>query len=67
MPRIVEERVSRQVKKDSCFLKDPWDGQLFCAVGRDANDQMYPVAWSVSQIEKKETWGWFLEHWEEDL
>ena len=41
--------------------------QLFCQVGRDANDQMYPIAWGVAQSEKKETWGWFLEYLQEDL
>jgi len=40
---------------DTCFWKGPRDGLLFCAIGRDANDQTYHVAWSVAHIEKKET------------
>jgi len=29
---------------DACFLKGPWNGQVFVAVSRDANNQMYPTA-----------------------
>jgi len=29
---------------DACFLKGPWNGQVLVAVGRDTNNQMYPVA-----------------------
>ena len=47
----------RVLSSDAYFLNGPWDGQLFCAVGRDANDQISLVPWSVAQSEKKETWG----------
>ncbi|KAJ4843215.1 hypothetical protein Tsubulata_029702 [Turnera subulata] len=32
---------------DGCFLKRYVGGKLLTAVGRDANNQMYPLAWTV--------------------
>ena len=29
------------------------------AVGRDANDQMYPVAWAIVEEENNSSWEWF--------
>nr|KAJ0219410.1 hypothetical protein LSAT_V11C300125710 [Lactuca sativa] len=36
-------------------------GQLLAAIGRDANNHTYPVAWAVVAVENKETWKWFLD------
>ncbi|XP_021774243.1 uncharacterized protein LOC110738175 [Chenopodium quinoa] len=47
---------------DGCFLKTFLGGQLLCAVGRDANDQMYPVAWAVTEGENNLSWEWFFTH-----
>jgi len=33
---------------------------LLSAVGRDANDQLLPLAYAVVEVENKETWIWFL-------
>lgn len=38
---------------DGCFLKGPYGGQLLHAVGRDGNDQMYPLAVAVVEAETK--------------
>lgn len=41
----------------------PWTkygGQLLVAVARDANDQYFPLAFAVVEIETKESWKWFL-------
>ncbi|WCJ24295.1 hypothetical protein M5689_006267 [Euphorbia peplus] len=32
---------------DGCFLKGMCKGQLLCAVGRDGNNPMFPIAWAV--------------------
>ncbi|GJR50451.1 zf-CCHC domain-containing protein [Tanacetum coccineum] len=32
---------------DGCFLKHTCRGELLVAMGRDANNQMYPIAWAV--------------------
>ena len=31
-----------------------------CAIARDANNQMYPVAWAVVERETNDTWKWFI-------
>ncbi|KAK8694541.1 hypothetical protein V6N13_072090 [Hibiscus sabdariffa] len=38
------------------------EGALLVAVGRDANNQMYPIAWALVENEKKYSWGWFVEN-----
>ena len=32
---------------DGCFFKGLTNGELLCALGRDANNQMYLIAWAV--------------------
>jgi hypothetical protein len=45
---------------DGCFLKGPYGGQLLAAIGRDPNDQMFPIAIAVVKGETRESWEWFL-------
>jgi len=52
---------------DSCFLKGKYGGELLSAMGRDANDQLLPLAYVVVEVENKETWTWFLELLIDDL
>ncbi|CAA7058664.1 unnamed protein product [Microthlaspi erraticum] len=52
---------------DGCFLKSNSKGQLLAAVGRDANNQIYPFAWAVVQVENSESWLWFIRHLKNDL
>jgi hypothetical protein len=52
---------------DGCFLKGPHKGQLLAAISRDANNQMYPVAFAVVEAETKDSWTWFLEALLSDL
>ncbi|XP_058217368.1 uncharacterized protein LOC131328440 [Rhododendron vialii] len=46
---------------DACFLKGPFGGQLMHATAKDANNQMFPLAFAVVEAEAKESWTWFLE------
>jgi hypothetical protein len=46
---------------DGCFLKGRYGGQLLAAVGRDPNDNIYPIAIAVVEAETKDSWSWFLE------
>ncbi|WOL05719.1 hypothetical protein Cni_G14448 [Canna indica] len=52
---------------DGCFLKTVAKGQLLTAIGRDWNDQMFPLAWAVVQVESHDTRSWFLKLLKEDL
>jgi len=42
---------------DGCFLKGKYGGELLSVVGRDANDQLLPLAYAVAEVENKK---WFL-------
>ncbi|XP_058742255.1 uncharacterized protein LOC131614714 [Vicia villosa] len=46
---------------DGFHLKTKYGGQLLIAVGRDPNDQYFPLAFGVVETETKESWKWFLE------
>ncbi|XP_071704687.1 uncharacterized protein [Rutidosis leptorrhynchoides] len=35
-------------------------GQLLSIVGRDANNQVYPLAWAVVDVETIDNWTWFV-------
>ncbi|XP_031095038.1 uncharacterized protein LOC115999322 [Ipomoea triloba] len=52
---------------DGCFLKGKLKGEILSAVSRDANNQMYPVAWAVVEIENIDSWRWFLTLLKDDL
>ena len=52
---------------DGCFLKHKCRGELLVAMGRDANNQMYPIAWAVVKVENYDNWCWFLGQVCEDL
>ena len=52
---------------DGCFLKGLCEGQLLCAIGRDGNNQMFPIAWAVVRTENAYNWGWFLKLLKYDL
>ncbi|KAL3502854.1 hypothetical protein ACH5RR_037303 [Cinchona calisaya] len=45
---------------DRCFLKGPFGGQLLSTIGRDGNDNIYPIALAVVEAEMYDSWRWFL-------
>lgn len=57
----------RIIGLDGCFLKTICKGELLSAVGRDGNNQIFPIAWAVVSIENKENWSWFMKCLIEDL
>ena len=52
---------------DGAFLKIQLGGCLLAAVGRDANNQMYLIAWVVVDTENNSNWDWFLSQLRSDL
>ncbi|XP_071927470.1 uncharacterized protein [Coffea arabica] len=46
---------------DGCFLKSPFGGQLLTALGRDANENMFPISFAVVEVENYDSWSWFLQ------
>ncbi|PKH85073.1 hypothetical protein CRG98_049997, partial [Punica granatum] len=55
------------ISLDGCFLKTHLGGQLLSAVGRDGNNQMFPIAWAVVEGENEDSWRWFLHRLTYDL
>ncbi|XP_010418236.1 PREDICTED: uncharacterized protein LOC104703845 [Camelina sativa] len=52
---------------DGCFLKNKIKGQLLVALGRDANNGIYPIAWGVVKVENYDNWLWFAKLMKEDF
>ncbi|KAL5574033.1 hypothetical protein UlMin_023630 [Ulmus minor] len=52
---------------DGCFIKGHHKGQLLAAVGVDANNQMYPIAYAIVESKTRDSWRWFLELLNVDL
>lgn len=44
------------VELDGCYLKSPFGGQLLAAIGRDNNDNMFPIALVVVELERFDNW-----------
>jgi hypothetical protein len=44
------------IYEDACFLKRKWGGQLHAAIAQDGNDDIYPIAYAVYEMETKDTW-----------
>ena len=57
----------RVIGIDGCFITHMCRGELLTAMGRDANNQMYPIAWAVVDVENKNNWCWFLSLLADDL
>ncbi|KAL3500278.1 hypothetical protein ACH5RR_039371 [Cinchona calisaya] len=45
---------------DGCHLRGPHKGGLLADVCIDPNNQLYPIAYAIVDIENKVTWTWFL-------
>ena len=46
---------------DGCHLKGTTGGQLLVAVGKDGNDNIFPIAYAIVEIKNKSSWTWFLQ------
>ncbi|XP_050209237.2 uncharacterized protein LOC126659951 [Mercurialis annua] len=52
---------------DGCYLRGLVKGEILAAVGRDGNNQMFPIAWSVVTKENYANWEWFIKMLIKDL
>ena len=52
---------------DGCHIKGPHPGHLLTAIGIDANNGMFPIAFAVVEAECKNSWEWFLGFLKEDV
>ncbi|KAK8649083.1 hypothetical protein V6N13_129819 [Hibiscus sabdariffa] len=55
------------ISLNGCHLKGYHKGHLLAAIGIDANDCLYPIAFAVVESECHESWYWFLELLATDL
>ncbi|KAK9003355.1 hypothetical protein V6N11_060919 [Hibiscus sabdariffa] len=55
------------ISLDGCFLKWPFKGEILSVVGRDGNNQIFPIAWALVEVENRDTWTWFLQNIQNDL
>ncbi|CAM8907539.1 unnamed protein product [Rhodiola kirilowii] len=46
---------------DGCHLKGAYTGQVLVAVGKDGNNNIYPIAYAAVESETKDSWMWFIE------
>ena len=52
---------------DGCHLKGRFGRQILSAIARDANDNIFPVAFAVVEQENKDSWVWFLQQFSDDI
>ncbi|KAL2895353.1 StAR-related lipid transfer protein 8 [Bienertia sinuspersici] len=52
---------------DGAHLRGAYPGILLTDVGKDGNNNIFPVAWAVVEVENAETWAWFLELLRNDI
>ncbi|KAK8713327.1 hypothetical protein V6N13_148548 [Hibiscus sabdariffa] len=55
------------ISLDGCFLKGSFKGKILSVVGRDGNNQIFPIAWALVEVENRDTWTWFLQNIQNDL
>ncbi|XP_074324236.1 uncharacterized protein LOC141661151 [Apium graveolens] len=55
---VVKEGFAQGCRKfiglDGCFLKSFMKGELLAAIGRDGNNQMFPISWAIVDFESTE-------------
>lgn len=52
---------------DGCFLKGKLKYELLVALRSFGNNQMYLAAWTMVEVENKDTWTWFTDILRVDL
>ena len=50
----------RIIGLDGRFLKGVFRGKMLSAMGRNGNDNIYPIAWAMVELKNKDNWNWFI-------
>ncbi|XP_047943147.1 uncharacterized protein LOC125189985 [Salvia hispanica] len=58
--RGFKEGCRRMIGLDGAFLKTYLGGILLSAVRTYGNNQMYPIAWAIVEVENEVCWTWFI-------
>ena len=59
MPRCVQKTVHQRLSAVICLngyhQKGEYGEQLLCAIGKDSNDDIFPIAFAVAEVETRES------------
>ena len=50
-----------------CFLKGEVSRMLLSPIGKDGNNQMFPIFRAIVEGENKDSWNWFIQLVQEQL
>lgn len=67
LKRVWTEHCRHMIGLDGCFLKRFYKEELLTAIGRDVNNQMFPITWVMVEVENKDSRSWFLKKLTRDL
>ncbi|GAU35824.1 hypothetical protein TSUD_56280 [Trifolium subterraneum] len=62
-----DSKINRAVREARELVEGYHGGQLLSAVGQDANNHIFVVAYAIVDVENKDNWKWFLILLHEDL
>nr|GFA44303.1 hypothetical protein [Tanacetum cinerariifolium] len=48
------------LRLDGAFMRGQYLGQMLTAVGADANNGIYPIAYGIAESKNQYSWSWFL-------
>ncbi|CAI9303466.1 unnamed protein product [Lactuca saligna] len=57
----------RVIGLDGSFWKGQVKGEILTAIGRDANNHVYLIAWAIVNVENRDNWTWFIDNLVADL
>ncbi|XP_074336970.1 uncharacterized protein LOC141674146 [Apium graveolens] len=62
-----KEGCRKVIGLDGCILKTVIGGQLISVVGKDGNNQMFPICYDVVEFENTDSWRWFITLMKDDM